>query len=825
MKIKNNQNKKKFLFFRIFLCYTFYKRRILVIKRMSYKQGDEMQKKFIHNNEEQYNSFSTTREEKKQNSFFQPADLKWESNRQQKKEESFKQSLEHFSHGAKVSQEEKSNVQAKNTFFIRGFEGIRLLSLLCVLFYHWFPQTLKGGYLGVVAFFTLSGYLTTSGFFREFLETGKIKIFSFYKRRFIRLYPSLIFLLLTMSTWIFFFQPQVLYNFRNGFISSLLGYNNWWQIFSNLSYFEQHTQINLFTHLWTLAVEVQFYLFWPWMLWLVLRGKKEKEARKTLRLTTLGLAVFSLLWTLFMLLGTQVDLNRVYLGTDTRLFSFFLGAFWAVFMPLSRIKVWLKQFSKLLLDQVAGVLFLFLVSFVVFLSGTGSLLTYLGIFVWNFLLLIFMTLVAEPFTFLGSVFGSPVVRSLAKRSFAMYLWHYPILGLSQYAYQIFDVAYSAKILVQFFFMLLMAEISYQICERFFVSLWFYGTTQVAEMKEQLRKGQMLKGENVSILKKQKIGLGKVVLRTLSILCIFVLSFATVMALLKDTGTLPDDIVELKKQLEANLSLPDSLPQESLQTSESTSTSESSASSTNEGLTPAVTTESSAASTSASTETSEEMDNFSEDIMKNETYLQKLEQFLPAKFDRTKGVENFEYVVSKVPTLELDVLQRHLAINLPVVIVGDSVLLGSKGEVQALLPNALVNADVSRQWAAGAQVVHQLAAENKLPKVIVMALGTNGVISAEQVNQFAETYKDHYVFLVNTVVNNQSEGIANTAINDALARQPNTFLIDWHSLAKTKASWFASDFVHPSVEGRKIYAQLIAERVLSYLIEEAEQNAR
>lgn len=713
--------------------------------------------------------------------------------------------VEHFSKPSVEKVEKKSPESAPKSSLIRGFEGLRVLSLLLVLFYHWFPEVVQGGYLGVVAFFTLSGYLTTYSFLKEHHQTGTIHIFSFYKRRFVRLYPSLIFLLFTLSTWVVLFQPNVLTNFRAGFFASLFSYNNWWQISAKLSYFEQYTQINLFTHLWTLAVEVQYYLFWPWVMYFFLNKKELRSAKKPLILFTFGLTLFSILWTFFILAGAEVELNRIYLGTDTRLFSFFLGASFALVMPIARIRALAERISKTFQAQMTAVLLIFILVFSIFLKGGGGFWNYFFMLIWNVMFLMLMFLVVPNQSVNAFIFGSTPMVAIAKRSFAMYLWHYPILMLSNYSLQIFDISASARALFQIFFSILMAEISYQLCERFFVSLWARGSAHMQKYKAG---------------KGAKLPVGVLVKRAVSLVVILVLSCSTVYALVKDNGTLPDDIVELQAQLQKNKELSNdvsSLQVKDLPTSSQTENSESSNESGVDVGLAAV-----GENTEASSET--EAPAIAEDNPLSEENLKKLEAYLPVELSRTQVVEDFESVVQKAPQLILTDLEKRLAPNLSIVLVGDSVLLGAKPELHALLPKATIDADVSRQWAAGAQVIHQLAAENNLPKVIVMALGTNGVISAEQVNQFAETYKDYKIFLVNTVVNNSSEGIANTAIADALARQPNTHLVDWHKLAKTKASWFASDFVHPSSEGRKIYAQLIVKRVLETLIKEAQDEA-
>ena len=122
---------------------------------------------------------------------------------------------------------------------------------------------MKGGYLGVPIFFVVSGYLITDLLRQEWEQNGKINIWQFYVRRMKRLYPGLVFLLITASAYITLFQRGLLNNLRGVVLSSLFYVNNWWQINNGLSYFDRFANESPFTHIWSLAVEAQNYLIWP----------------------------------------------------------------------------------------------------------------------------------------------------------------------------------------------------------------------------------------------------------------------------------------------------------------------------------------------------------------------------------------------------------------------------------------------------------------------------------------------------------------------------------------------------------------------------------
>ena len=144
----------------------------------------------------------------------------------------------------------------KNSRYITGFDGLRSLAVVGVIFYHLLPTSMKGGYLGVPIFFVVSGYLITDLLRQEWEQNGKINIWQFYVRRMKRLYPALVFMLVTASAYITLFQRGLLNNLRGVVVSSLLYVNNWWQINNGLSYFDRFANESPFTHIWSLAVEL-----------------------------------------------------------------------------------------------------------------------------------------------------------------------------------------------------------------------------------------------------------------------------------------------------------------------------------------------------------------------------------------------------------------------------------------------------------------------------------------------------------------------------------------------------------------------------------------
>lgn len=146
------------------------------------------------------------------------------------------------------------------TRMISSFQGLRGLAVIFVMLYHLFPATVKGGFLGVPVFLALSGYLVTESFLRSYNTKQSLFLGTFYKNRIKRIFPPLIFVLLILTTWIFWVHPDLLLNYRENLFSTIGGYNNWWQIAQNLSYFDMHGNLNPLTHMWTMGLKSSFIL-------------------------------------------------------------------------------------------------------------------------------------------------------------------------------------------------------------------------------------------------------------------------------------------------------------------------------------------------------------------------------------------------------------------------------------------------------------------------------------------------------------------------------------------------------------------------------------
>lgn len=370
----------------------------------------------------------------------------------------------------------KKKKRLKKSRYITGFDGIRSLAVVGVILYHLLPTSMKGGYLGVPIFFVVSGYLITDLLRQEWEQNGKINIWQFYVRRMKRLYPGLAFLLITASAYITLFQRGLLNNLRGVVVSSLLYVNNWWQINNGLSYFDRFANESPFTHIWSLAVEAQNYLIWPVIFVLLMVFVRK---RKWIFYTVLGTSVLSAI--LMMILYTPGgDPTRVYYGTDTRLFSIWMGSALAFVWPSTRLKKNIPKQAKRILNLAGLISLLALILFFFFLDDHYSFVYYGGMFLVSIFCVILVAVTAHPGASLDRWLTNPVFTWIGKRSYGIYLYQFPVMIF--YEAKVSDIADHVLIhtVIEISLILIISELSYRYIERPLARFDYSRTLQVVK---------------------------------------------------------------------------------------------------------------------------------------------------------------------------------------------------------------------------------------------------------------------------------------------------------------------------------------------------------
>ncbi|MGE5829059.1 MAG: acyltransferase family protein, partial [Micromonosporaceae bacterium] len=317
--------------------------------------------------------------------------------------------------------------EAHGLRYAPGLDGIRALAVFGVFAYHLGTTSsstvLPGGFLGVDLFFVLSGYLITSLLLVEASERGSISIKQFYLRRARRLLPALFALLLVVGAIGALWLPQQAARLRGDLVAAVTYVTNWWLILQNASYFGAGgDRPALLTHLWSLAVEEQYYLIWP----LVLILFTKLRAPRWLMLAVLVLAIAGSTFLAAFLYDPWVDPSRVYYGTDTRALAPLFGAAVAVAIRPWRHRRRLSPGVRFGLDTLGVLTLLALAGVAAVLRDTDPPL-YRGGFLWIAALgAIVVGVAGHPDTNLGAILATQPLRWLGERSYAIYLWHWPV---------------------------------------------------------------------------------------------------------------------------------------------------------------------------------------------------------------------------------------------------------------------------------------------------------------------------------------------------------------------------------------------------------------
>ena len=334
-------------------------------------------------------------------------------------------------------QDDESAISHTRLAYLPALDGIRACAVVAVMMFHGGIPHMEGGFMGVDAFFVLSGFLITSLLVGEWRQSLTIKLGAFWARRARRLLPALLLMLLFVAFFASVIVPKGTYGaLRLDALSTLLYVSNWHFILVNSNYFNETAQSSPLLHTWSLAVEEQFYVVWPLVVLGVLRLTKDLRALFTL---CCAAAIGSALWMHHVYDGGLAT-NRAYLGTDTRSQCLFIGCALAVgLVLLARRSHEAGRLAKGELwrpagrtgERLCGVLGVAGAAAAVaiwVLTTSLSSFPYAGGFFLIGLSVgaVILSAVAAPRSIVPRALSVAPVRYVGRISYGLYIWHWPI---------------------------------------------------------------------------------------------------------------------------------------------------------------------------------------------------------------------------------------------------------------------------------------------------------------------------------------------------------------------------------------------------------------
>lgn len=385
--------------------------------------------------------------------------------------------------------------------YIPAIDGLRALAVIAVMFYHLGFSWIPGGFLGVDLFFVISGYVITRLLLDSIAQSGGLDLRGFYLARIRRLFPALIFMLTTTTIAIGIWAPDTIRRLLIDAPFSLTGTMNWWLVAREQDYFESIGRPSLLQHTWSLAVEAQFYLVWPLILYFILKkfGKKQIPFAALLIAGASGVAL--LLVSISLDAANTSKVSHIYFGTDTHSIGLFLGAALAVSWIPQNFKVDVSQKAQNFIDGIGFFGFVGILATFLFINASNPAMYKIAFPLAGFFGAAIIMSIVHPASRFAPVLQNKVLLWIGERSYAIYLWHWVIFQVTRPTVDLAGQAwalYSLRILIVF----ALADISLRFVElpirRGVIQYWIKGR-KYRTKRERNRQTYFLSAATVVVL--------------------------------------------------------------------------------------------------------------------------------------------------------------------------------------------------------------------------------------------------------------------------------------------------------------------------------------
>jgi len=591
-----------------------------------------------------------------------------------------------------------------------GIDIIKAISLISVIIYHLYEY--KGTYIGVVLFFVISGYLIT-----EVLYERDDSYFKFIKRRYTKIFPTLIVVLTSSCLAFYYFYKFLSVKLIFNSLSSLFGLSNIYQIYSGMSYFERSGDLFPLLHTWSLSIEIQFYVIFPFLIYLFKKLKLNIKVIATIIIILCLISGGIMFYKEYM----NYDISSIYYGTDTRVFSILIGS--AFYFLFKNKKLDAKK------ANILSYIFLAVIVFIILSVDYLSKSNYYGFLYLISVLGAFITVTSLKTGFLD--FKSPITKPLSKlgeHSYVYYLWQYPIMVYSLEYFKWSDIDYNYTVVLQIIILIILSEISYKF---------------LIESRQ-----------------------GSIILRR-----IFLVLYVAILAFLpisKESNS--EEVQNRANEIDNNLVIND-----------------------------------------FNNTAKKEYDPLRTD---NVDYIASkiVEKIALFKEQQDKKIEKkVDEAVDKKEEKDEEKLDNTIEAE-DYTFIGDSVMKMGEPYIKEIFKDASIDAKVSRQFTDLPKVLESLKNSKKLKNIVVIHLGTNGVINKESFESSMKLLEGKTVYLMNTVVPKSWEKSVNKSLEEWSEDYENITIIDWYKYAKGEKKLFYKDATHPKPEGAKKYAEFILESI-------------
>ena len=658
--------------------------------------------------------------------------------------------------------------------YIKTFDVLRVIAVIGVFLYHLMPQNVPSGYLGVVILFVFAGFLSMY----QILERHNAASFSDgFKKiggKILKLYPALIITIFLVICIMYCFYKGLMLQLPDEIISSLLSMNNCAQVLKNESYFEAMNSINPLTHIWALSLEFQFYV----LFYLLIFPFYTKEKKDIFLIVSLVLTVLSMSICVYLVHNDE-SITRIYYGIDSRLSSFMIGC-----MAALSSEFFVETIRK-------NTVIVRIISFAIVLSLTAAMLfphtttadTIGVIMVYGeFCALAIICLYTIDCTKGESVretIISKILTYIVKRSYIIYLVHYPIIVFSNriLAHENIELKYFYLIVI--LSTLIITEIVYRVIGVIF------------DTKNKKRQSTLI------------ITLSAILLISLSLV------LKLNMHIVEDMISGKVNIV-LEEELESDIHVVEE--EEALITTASDILKEE---------TEVFRLDSNIEHIKSMLSHDEHVDlNFAGEGVYDEfgdlliTTPELLTYKVQTVFDRIKKVNALVGDIAKITNA--DFLKYR---NMNITLIGDSITNCALGPISVYFPNAVVNAEGNRNFERALSAFYELKNEDKLGDIVVFAIGTNadkGINTSILEEVYNELEGRKMIILTLAIPFVVMEQEKNASLKEFANTHTNCYLADWHKAMKTHKQYFMEDGSHPIGLGADVFAQLIFKTAIDYL---------